>query len=206
MIANGKALLVKEGWTQDEKGIFTKKSGKNELRLSFTITTTKDAPELLATADILKRRWGKMGADVSVKVFDTKTNLENNAIRPREYDVLLFGEIIGRDSDPYAFWHSSQRMDPGLNIALYTNRAVDTALQKARAATDKTTRVEQYKVFQEAVRDDVPAVFLYSPQLIYLTRDTVRGMNLRNVNTPSERFLDIYSWFVKTEHVWKIFQ
>ena len=206
MIQNGKALLEQAGWKQDEHGVFTKKAAKDTLRLSFTISTTKEAPELLAIADILKHRWEKMGAEVTVKVFNTKTELENTAIRPRDYEVLLFGEIIGRDSDPYAFWHSSQRMDPGLNIASYTNLAVDTALQKARTTTDIPTRIEQYKLFQDAIENDTPAVFLYSPQLIYLTRDTVQGMDLKNLNTPSERFLDVYTWFVKTERVWKIFQ
>lgn len=205
MIENGKALLSQAGWVQDEQGILTKKVQKDTLRLSFTISTTKEAPELVAIANILKSRWEKMGADVKIKVFDTKTDLENSAIRPRDYDILLFGEIIGRDSDPYAFWHSSQRADPGLNIASYTNSAVDSALQKARTATDTPTRIEQYRVFQKTIHDDVPAVFLYSPQLIYLTRDNVKNMNLKYVNTPSERFLDIYSWFVKTERVWKIF-
>jgi peptide/nickel transport system substrate-binding protein len=204
-IQNAIAILENAGWTKGDDGVFTKKDGKDTLRLSFSISTTKEAPELYAIAEILKKRWEEVGASVTIKTFETKEDLKNLAIRPRKYDVLLFGEIIGVDADPYAFWHSSQRLDPGLNIASYTNINVDAVLEKGRKTTDLGTRIEQYKTFQEEIKKDVPAVFLYAPQLIYATNDSIQGMEFSVVNAPGERLANVHTWFLKTERVWKIF-
>ena len=56
------------------------------------------------------------------------------------YDSLLFGEIVNRESDLYAFWHSSQRKDPGLNVAMYTNAKVDKILEDASITNDEQQR------------------------------------------------------------------
>ncbi len=40
-----------------------------------------------------------------------------------------------QNSDPYAFWHSSQSKNPGLNLSVYGSSSVDEAIGKARQAT-----------------------------------------------------------------------
>jgi peptide/nickel transport system substrate-binding protein len=204
-ITAAKYILENAGWKKDASGVLTKKIGKKTLPLSFSISTTKEVPELLAVAEMLKASWEQIGAKVEIKSFETKDNLRNYAIRPRDYQVLLFGEIIGVNSDPYAFWHSSQRLDPGLNISSYANLTVDKALTDARTTSDIEKRTKNYTVFQNEIKKDIPAVFLYAPQFVYATRDTVKGIGLDTLNTPPERFLDIYKWYINTEHVWKIF-
>ena len=67
-------------------------------------------------------------------LIDVPGDLKQNVIRPRKYGSLLFGEVIGRDLDLFAFWHSSQRNDPGLNIAMYANPKADSLLETARAS------------------------------------------------------------------------
>ena len=204
-IIKAQTLLEKSGWEHNEDGLFIKELSDETITLSFSISTTNEAPELISIAEILKQRWEEIGAEVSIRSFETKDNLKNYAIRPRDYEILLFGEIIGVNSDPYAFWHSSQRLDPGLNIASYTNVVVDKTLERARATSSKEARIEQFKIFQEEIQNDIPAVFLYSPQLIYATRDSLCGMKLDVINTPSERFLNVHEWYLKTEHVWEFF-
>ena len=203
-IEQAQKILEDDGWTKDEEGILIKETSKENLRLEFSISTTQ-TPELTDVAQKLKKYWESLGAKVEIKSFETTSDLENYAIRPRKYDILLFGEIIGRDSDPFAFWHSSQRLDPGLNIASYTNIAVDNSLEKARTSTSTEERLEQYKIFQEEIKNDTPAVFIYSPKFIYFSRDTVMGLKLNVLETPSERFLNVHEWYMETEQVWKIF-
>ncbi len=171
--------------------------------LSFSISTS-DVPELKASAQILKETWESLGMEVILKIFESG-NLNRTVIRPRDYDALLFGEIIGRDSDPFAFWHSSQRLDPGLNIALYANISVDGLLEDARATTDTEARLQKYLSFQEEIARDIPAIFLYAPDFIYVVPYKISGLNITSVTTPSERFLNIYNWFIDTDRVWKFF-
>lgn len=104
---------------------------------------------------------------VELKVFESG-DLNQNVIRPRKYDAILFGEIVGRDSDLFAFWHSSQRNDPGLNIAMYTNSVADKLLEDMRRATDPEKRRTAYEKFSVEIAKDIPAVFLYAPEFVYI--------------------------------------
>ena len=90
-----------------------------------------------------KQNFEELGAKVEIKFFDT-TDLNQNVIRPRKYDALLFGLVVGQGQDLFAFWHSSQRMDPGLNLALYANAKADTLLATARATNDQALRDRTY--------------------------------------------------------------
>ena len=203
-IEKAKKILKESGWSPNKEGILTKKTTGGVQMLTFSISTTK-ASELSAVAYKLKESWEKLGAKVDMKFFETTNDLKNHAIRQRKYEILLFGEIIGRDSDPFAFWHSSGRLDPGLNVALYTNIAVDKALELARATTSIQSRIEQYEIVQKAIAEDIPAIFIYSPKFIYFTRDNIMKLQLHTLNTPSERFLNVHEWFIETEQIWKIF-
>lgn len=207
-IADARALLIKDGWKYDEeKHVMTKKVKKETQELSFSISTISPTviPALKATAAILKENWEQLGARVDVKVFETKGDLSQNAIRPRKYDALLFGEVIGRDSDPFAFWHSSQRLDPGLNIALYANIKADKALEEGRKLSDIGARGEKYQSFEEIVKGDVPAAFIYSPDLTYVLPKNIGGVAVGHVITPSERFIAVHTWYLEKTNVWKFF-
>ncbi|MFC1721245.1 ABC transporter substrate-binding protein [Patescibacteria group bacterium] len=197
-------ILSDNGWRPNEKdGVLEKKIKSEVMRLEFSLSTS-DISELKEVAQRIKEDWESIGASVTIKVFEAG-DLNQNVIRPRKYDALLFGEIVGRDSDLFAFWHSSQRNDPGLNIALYANISSDKALEDARSISDIDIRIEKYKEFQEEIKADVPAVFIYAPNFIYVLPENIKGASLGSASTPSERFLDIHKWFIETDHVWKIF-
>ena len=200
-----KELLDKNGWKLNTaENVLKKKIGKEVFKFSFSISTS-DTPELKETANLLKSMWESIGAKVDVKIFEAG-DLSQNIIRPRKYDSLLFGEVVGRDPDPFAFWHSSQRNDPGLNVALYANIKVDNILEEARGISDEAGRAEKYKEFQKEVEKDVPAIFLFSPKFIYITPKNMKGPEaMVSVMIPSERFSMIHGWYKTTDKVWKIF-
>jgi len=202
-VEKAKALLEKNGWKQNDAGIFEKKDKKSTTVLSFSISTG-DAPELKETAYLLQSQWQKIGAEVEVKIFEIG-DLNQNIIKPRKYDSILFGEIVGRDLDLYPFWHSSQRNTPGLNIALYTNIKVDKLLDSIRKTTDPEQQKSYLDDFNEEIQNDIPAVFTYSPYFVYIVPKKVHDVKLGTLTNPSERFSDIASWYIETNNVWKIF-
>ncbi len=199
--------LEKAGWKKNQEGFLEKtitdKNKKSTTPLEFSIFTS-NAPELAKTAELIQKNLMDIGMRVDVKTFEAG-NLNQNVIRPREYDVLLFGQIINRESDLYVFWHSSQRKDPGLNIASYTNARVDKILEDASTTTNPETRREKYIQFEQEIRKDMPAVFLYSPKFIYVVSPEVRNVSLLHTTNPSDRFLNIHSWYLNIEKVWQIF-
>jgi peptide/nickel transport system substrate-binding protein len=199
-----RAILQKGGWKWDDKSsTWSKGSGKSKQTLSFTLATA-DQPELVATAQQVAAEWRAIGASVNVQVY-ALSDLNTSIIRPRAYDAILFGEVVGRTLDLFAFWHSSQRNDPGLNLALYANSKVDALLSQARATTDASARDKLYAQFSAAVEKDQPAVFLYAPQFLYLVPKDLQGVEIGALTTPSERFLNVYQWYTGTEYVWSIF-
>ena len=196
-IADGKAQLEKAGWElNDEDGVYY----KGELPLAFTLTTANSA-ELKDMATSVAATWAKLGAQVKVEVFEPG-NLTQSVLRSREYDALLFGEIVGTEPDLYAFWHSSQRNDPGLNIANYTNSTVDSLLIKARKTVDSAARAEVYSTVADTIDADAPAVFLYAPNYIYITDKDIRGIALAQSLEPHERFANVHLWHIDTKRAW----
>jgi len=196
-------ILTKAGWIMGSDGVMEKRDRKGTQTLQFSIATA-DSPDLKQTAEIIKAQWEKIGARVTVKVFEYG-DLYQNVIATRKYDALLFGESIGKDLDLYAFWHSSQRNSPGLNVALYVNSRVDKLLEDARVAIDAEDREKIYSQFEKIIQEDVPAIFLYSPEFIYVVPKKVKGITLDYITIPSDRFYGINKWYVETDSVWKLF-
>lgn len=194
-------LLEKNGWKLNDKGIREKKDSKKTLRFSFSITTG-DNPDLVSTANELKKQWEKIGAEVTIETLSV-ADLNQQAIRPRKYDALLFGEVIGRGDDLFPFWHSSERKDPGLNIALYTNSKVDKLLETSRTATSTADRVTSLAALETMISDDVPALFLYSPDFIYIVPKRLLNFHLPPLEMPFERWTSIFASYVKTKKEWK---
>lgn len=203
-ITLARTILEKGGWKFDEKkSAWTKKNKKEMLALNFTLATS-EAPELKAVADELKSTWEKLGVTVDVRIFATG-DFKETIVRPRKFDALFFGQVLGRDSDPYPFWHSNQRTDPGLNIASYANTHVDKLLTEARTETSTEKRAKLYKDFIKEISADRPAIPLYAPEFIYIVPKDVQGLAINSITIPSERFLEIYKWYIETDGVWKIF-
>lgn len=197
-IGKAKEVLEAAGWKSDGSEGMRK---KGDLELKFSLFTT-DSPELVMAANILKDQWAKAGVRVEVNQFPI-SDIRQNHIRPREYDALLFGQIIGFDPDPYPFWHSSRKDDPGLNLALFKNDAVDKLLEEAREEFDTEKRMEKYRSFQTIVAEKNPAVFLFSPAYIYPMSSEIQGNGVKNIGFSYNRLSNVYEWYTKTRQVRK---
>ncbi len=203
-----KQTLLNAGWQPGPDGYLQKTigTGKNAktIELAFSLATG-DVPELRSTAEYVRAAWQKVGAKVTVQVYN-QGDLSQNVIRTRNYDALLFGEVVGRELDLFAFWDSSQRVDPGLNIAQYANASADKLLEQLRQTSDPATRATLFTQFSAAVAKDVPAVFLYTPDFVYSVPNDLKGLSLGLIETPDDRFLSVYQWYRETDHVWPFFE
>jgi len=179
--------------------------------LSFTLTTSvADAanPILEQLADLLKKQWGKIGINIEIQTVVKNGNGEikdfsEGIIKPRNYQMVLYGQVLELIPDPFVYWHSSQIKDPGLNLAGYENKDADKLLEKARQTLDKEKRQAVLEEFQDILIKDAPAVFLYSPEYSYFISKEVRGATDKIVSDPSKRFSDMANWYFKTERAFK---
>lgn len=199
---HSKNILKDGGWIDtDEDNIREKEINGKKVNLEVNLLTA-DRPELKQTALLIKEYWEKIGVRTTLKIVGA-TAIQQDYIRPREYDALLFGEALSADPDPFAFWHSSQKKDPGLNLSLYQNKDADKLLEEARQTMSQEDRIQKYIKFQQLLTDDIPAIFLHSSTYLYPVSKKIKGISLKRLTTYSQRFSQIENWYIKTDRVWK---
>jgi peptide/nickel transport system substrate-binding protein len=200
-IQKAREILTKAGWVfSSTTNAWEKKINKKETqKLTFSLATS-NTTDLKKVAEILKEDWSTLGVQVDIQTFDP-SDLNQSIISQRKYDALLFGETINRSLDLFAFWHSSQR-NTGYNVAMYTNSKADKLLEDARQTSDKAERLKKYAQFAVEIKNDVPAIFIYSPESIYILPNNVLGFKSGLINNRSERFEEIYKWYIETDKIW----
>ena len=169
--------------------------------LELNLVTVKNE-EYRKAAEIIAGLWQEIGVKVNLKFYEVR-EFSREVLKPRNYDILLYGEIVGDDPDPFPFWHSSQIDYPGLNLSRYLNRNADALIEKARTAVNEDERTGLYKKFQELLATELPAVFLYMPTYTYATTDRVNGLGVERISRPADRFADVTGWYVKTNGQWQ---
>ncbi|HYE23399.1 MAG TPA: peptide ABC transporter substrate-binding protein [Candidatus Paceibacterota bacterium] len=195
-------ILEEAGWTYDDEArLWDNPDVEAELRVTLR---TSNVPELKTIGQQIQADWAALGVPTSLELFEP-SDLTQNVIRPRNYDALLFGMIVGRDRDLYAFWHTQERSDPGLNIALYSNTEVDALLERLRTQSDPAVRSEALQAIETAIASDYPAAFTHAPTFVYAAPRGMKGIELPQIGAPSDRFATAASWYRNTQEVWPIF-
>ena len=192
-----KQNLDEAGWKDtDEDGIRDKDGKPLELKIATT-----EWPEYIATAQAIQEQWAQIGVATTIEQFGAGT-IQQTIVGPRDYEILLYGEILPADPDPYPFWHSTQSRAPGLNLAQLKDAKIDTLLEEARKTNNIQERQEKYREFLARFTDLKPAIILYQPSYLYAHSTALRGQTITNVNLPSARFNEVEAWHIKTKRVW----
>ena len=189
------------GGTRDKLNELCFPQDKTPLPLKITITTLDQYP-LKDVAEFVKNEWEAFGITTTVQTF-SQAELERDIIKPRNYEVLLFGEILGKIPDPFPFWHSSQVKDPGLNLSGLENKKLDSTLLKLRREQNQEKRKELLEEAQDILVGEYPAQVLYDTPYLYFASSELKGIKGNLVSDPSERFAGVEEWYIKTKRVLK---
>lgn len=188
-------LLDGAGWKLVD-GTRTK-DGK-QLTVALSAADTAENAELIS---YIKQSWESVGIVVQVAPVD-QTAILRDVIKPRKYELVLFRIALGDDPDPYPFWHSSQAHDPGLNLSLFANRQADELLEAARKERNPEERAKKYAAFDELVRAQIPALFIYQDSTTYALDHKLKGVTGDYLGTSPDRFAGVASWYISTRKVW----
>lgn len=189
-------LLDREGWRRGTDGIRSK--GQQRLQLSIVAPRSGDYGPVV---EAISKHWRQIGIEVKTELANPDTILQN-VLRPRAYDVLIYELAIGADPDVYAYWHSSQAVATGLNLANYQSDLADEALQSARTTPRTQLRAEKYQAFVGQWLKDLPAVALYQPTVRYIsTPSTTTVRQEGNVVDAIGRYRNVQLWTVGEEVV-----
>jgi len=188
--------LDKTGWLKVDGQPYRQKKGA-ELIIKLT---TVENPEYQQVVAIIKDNWEKIGVKTAVEIVP-KEQIREQIIKNRNYEALLFGQII--KSDPYPFWHSSQVDDPGLNLSIWADKTIDTQLEQIRQTSDEQQRAQLIVDWQKNLTNFAPAIFLYNPIYIYPIDKKILNVNIKNINSTPDRFNDITNWHIKSKRVFQ---
>jgi peptide/nickel transport system substrate-binding protein len=134
---------------------------------------------------------------------DSPEDIASVVIPGRTYDGLLFGNVLGNSSDLYSFWDSSQSVNPGLNLAMYSNPKVDALLEKIRQTQDSNLITQYFAKAQNMIANDNPAIFIYSPDYLYIANKNIQGISTPILSDTTDRFRDVPNWYLNTAIILK---
>ncbi|MDO8584922.1 MAG: peptide ABC transporter substrate-binding protein [bacterium] len=199
--ADAQKLLDKAGWVLGSDGVREKMFGRSKVKLELDMVVPQ-IQFLIDAANIIKENWATVGVKLTPLIMNPQ-DIANDVLKTRNYQLLLFGEILGTNPDIFAFWHSSERFSPGLNLSVYENKAVDTLLESIRKEMNPDARLKSIGKLQDLLLNDRPAIFLFNPGYLYVTDKQLQGFDAATVATPANRFDGVTSWYFRTRRVWR---
>ncbi len=202
--AAARSLLEEADWTRNTIGTWEKEIDDSVVPLTVTIRTANN-PTLESTLEAVTASWRELGVTVLTEQYE-QTDLVQSVIRPRDFNVLLFGLDISRSRDLFPFWHSSQQNDPGLNITQYANLTVDDFLETARVSQVQADRNKATDSALAVITAERPAIFLFQPTNVYIVTPDIRTAPMNQISRPSDRFSNIALWNTDTRALWPFFR
>lgn len=202
---NANALLEKSGWKLNDSGVRQKslpanrQAEKRATSLEFSLIVP-EIQLLINTANLIKQDMKNIGITINLTILNP-TDIVAEVIKNRDYQMILFGNILKQNPDLFSFWHSSEKFYPGLNLSLYENKKVDTLLETIRKTPNADQRAKYLSSLQQLIAADMPALFLYSPTYLYVTPSHFGGFNAKTISIPSDRFQNVNKWYLATTRV-----
>lgn len=192
--------LFDEGWLFDEETGY-RQNASDEV-LSFVLVRAaypnneklEEVAEI--TAEMIQTQLAQIGILITIETYEGEAL--QTKVSERDYDLLLIGQSLGYNLDTYSYWHSSQTNGAGLNLSNYGNNKADFFIEAIRNSFgDEEDEKEEYlESLAETIKNDIPAVFLYTPTYYFLTDNRIKNISTENLLFPQDRFANILNWTV----------
>jgi len=190
--AGAAQLLDQAGWT-----LQSDIRSKGTVQLHVQLVVARDVTPFEQVAQSISQDLGRVGIQADV-VSVTADDLIRTYLNPRAFQLALTAFDNGPDPDVYAFWHSSQAKPGGFNfVGMKRNVFIDQDLEKGRADTDPAVRAAQYRDLQQLFAQEVPAVYLYSPNFYFAVSRRIRGVHLDPAVESPDRFAHVSEWYIE---------
>ncbi len=181
-------------------------------RLSLKLLTSNQPPQYREIAEEIKDQWAELGVHVGIEIPESRKKFEEKLIN-RDFDILLFGQSLLDNLDSYPYWHSSgiqqftgKRSDlriDAYNLSQYSSLEADALLEVIRETGGSDEQAEALNDLQEVLKQDVPAIFLYSPLYTFAYNTRLNGIRLGKPSLHSDRFLTLHRWYIKEDRQFK---
>ena len=195
-------ILDEAGWKKNSNGIL-EKDGKTAI-LNIATTSVYNYKK---AAEEIESQLKKLGFDVKLTVIDKddKTGaFVQSILQPRNYSILVYEIDLGADPDIYAFWHSSQSGQRGLNFSNYNDAVADDLLLNSRTAPSSNEKKLQITKFTQRWLANSVAIGLGQTKTSYVFRKSVQPYSVNNTFvTELNRYADVIYWSASKSTLYK---
>lgn len=188
-----KRMLAELGW-RDTNGDGVLDNAGTAFRFTLLVPNKSTEPY----AEMIQAALKRIGVDVGLQTMDFASVLER--IQRNNYDATYYTWNLGADPDLYTLFHSSQRSENGNNFVWYSNAEVDALLERARVATDSTTRRALQHRIHEIIADEQPYSWYMQVTSKWGFADKVHGVRVSPLAGLYLWYPGEFGWWVQTEN------
>ena len=161
------------------------------------ILSTPNNDALKAVAATIAKDLSAKNINVSLKILNEQEI--QTALTNKNFDVILFGENFYLSFDLFDLWHYNT---PG-NIVAYQNSTLDQLIEENRTTQSEEKLRENLLKINDILKKDAPAVFIFSPYVVYAHRSNLHLDKINPINSNVNYLSNIETWYFKTRRVLK---
>jgi peptide/nickel transport system substrate-binding protein len=182
------ATLQADGWTLGPDGV--RVHGSTRLHLGLAVANVAPLPEVAAS---IARQLFAAGIDVTVSTVPNST-LTKTLVSGGAYDLALADWDSGPDPDISSYWRSTAMPPAGLNVSGGpVDPFLDQALDRLATLSTPSARASAAVAVCSQLADDLPALFLETPQVSLVVRPGI-SVVIPPVGSTAARYDDIVAW------------
>lgn len=186
----GKAgdYMGQSGYILDSAKKYVKKTSRKALTLKLIVNQENSLR--LKTAAAIASQLGKNGIIVNIVKLPWESYI--STLKSGSYDLALSGYRISSVPD-LSFAYSTAEIQPGLNVAGYSNPVVDGYLQQILVENDTNTQKSIFVNLLRTVLEDRPYIGLY-----FINESMMYSKNVRGDVSPYiwNKYNDITRWYL----------
>lgn len=139
---------------------------------------------------------------VQIELVPVKSESMKDIIKNRDFEMLIYGIEMKNFASLYAFWHSSQKNAPGLNISNYYSDKLDKNLNTLRNSANQEDINNAFKEMENEFNEETPFIPLYSNNKISYIKNN-NNIKISNfINDPKYLLSDIQNFYNNTERIY----
>jgi peptide/nickel transport system substrate-binding protein len=156
-----KALLAEAGWgDSNSDGFLDREIDGQRVDFEFTIITNNGNDRRKTGCLIFQEGCRKAGIKLNIEVLEWSVLLEKT--KNHDFEAYIGGWIASPlESDPKQIWHT-ESYNGGSNYVGFGDEKSDALIESLRRELDQDKRNQLYKDLQQAIRDEMPYIFLLS--------------------------------------------
>lgn len=189
--SKARQMLDSAGWTDtDGDGIRDKKIGGKKRKLEFELLVNSSNGARYKAALNIQKNLKDIG--VLVNLVDLPWKELEDKVFAKKYDAALMGWKLATNPD-VRFMFSSGEIARGYNFVSYSNKELDEILLKTQSETNVLKMLSLISDAQKIISDEVPYIFLYSPNNLLALNKKINGFN----PDPISIFNNVSEWWVE---------